>query len=239
MCLKESIHVQKVDDLADTNEMSEANHLLASKNDSENKVPKCTLVSVFTLCVLKYNKSLRWLGVIAFCDNLTEQMLVQLLLIYLKTNLHFDPFDSTILLIILGMSCTISLLCVVRLLKKLVGDHRMLQIGLLANAVSVFLYAFASKKWEAFAIPSLCMLSFVVFPGISSLVSTSTDAKDQGKVQGAINGLRMLAEGISPLVFAGLFQICEHTLLPGAPFIVAASLIFSAFVISIKCLSDL
>jgi MFS family permease len=70
------------------------------------------------------------------------------------------------------------------------------------------------------------MISNLVYPSVSSLVSKLVEEGEQGEALGALNGIKALTEGFGPLIFGLLMGYFENTSLPGAPYLVAAA--FSA-----------
>lgn len=78
------------------------------------------------------------------------------------------------------------------------------------------------------------LLSNLVYPSISSLISRSVATSKQGEVLGAINGVRALTEGFGPLLFSFLFWQTENTFLPGAPYLIAAVICICALVLSFE-----
>lgn len=76
------------------------------------------------------------------------------------------------------------------------------------------------------------LLSNLVYPSISSLISRSVATSKQGEVLGAINGVRALTEGFGPLLFSCLFWYTEDTFLPGCPYLIAALVCLAALVLS-------
>ena len=76
------------------------------------------------------------------------------------------------------------------------------------------------------------LLSNLVYPAISSLISRSVATSKQGEVLGAINGVRALTEGFGPLLFSCLFWYTEDTFLPGCPYLIAAVVCLAALVLS-------
>lgn len=78
------------------------------------------------------------------------------------------------------------------------------------------------------------LLSNLVYPSISSLISRSVVTSKQGEVLGAINGVRALTEGFGPLLFSFLFWQTENTFLPGCPYLIAAVVCVGALVLSFE-----
>ncbi|CAK9061742.1 Hypothetical protein SCF082_LOCUS32285 [Durusdinium trenchii] len=124
-------------------------------------------------------------------------MLVSLLLLYLEAQFHFSAIYLACELLLVGVSASLSLLWVVPKLQKQMGDLKLMRVGMLANTFSVALFG-------AFLPPLGCLLSFAVFPTANCLAASASGG---GAVaQGVISSARTLAEGLSPVLFGGLFQ---------------------------------
>jgi MFS family permease len=80
----------------------------------------------------------------------------------------------------------------VRYLVPWLGEKFTMQIGLLGFALQCILIGFAQTPWMVFASMSGSMLSNLVYPSISSLVSKNVGGTAQGEVLGTINGVRAL-----------------------------------------------
>jgi DHA1 family tetracycline resistance protein-like MFS transporter len=67
---------------------------------------------------------------------------------------------------------------------------------------------------------------------MQSLMSQRVDASSQGKLQGAINSLRALTGMVGPVLFTQVFSAAisekARVHLPGAPYYLAAVLLFCA-----------
>lgn len=97
------------------------------------------------------------------------------------------------------------------LLVRLLGERRLLLLGLVFSAVEQALLATARAKGQAYAAIALGSIASVSFPAISALKSMHVAQDQQGLVQGALAGIRALAAGLGPLAFAQLFAACTRS----------------------------
>ena len=79
----------------------------------------------------------------------------------------------------------------------------------------------------------------VAGPAIQSLITSTVDETDQGKIQGALTSLTSLTNIIAPILFNTIlfsYFIHEDALvqLPGAPFLVGALLITASVFIAVR-----
>ena len=90
-----------------------------------------------------------------------------------------------------------------------------MMLGLVAFAIQcVVIAASNSAEWIYISI-LFSMISNLVYPSISSLVSKTVNEEQQGEVLGALNGIKALTEGFGPLIFGFLMALFEDTPYPG------------------------
>lgn len=176
--------------------------------------------------------NLRLCFVIVLLDSLAELTMVNLALLYLHDNLGFTVDDQLALVLVLGVSGVLCLLVVVPTLTRNIGTVRTLRWALIANSISIGMYAFVREKWQAIMLPLLCVLGAGVFPCTSAIAAASVTTHDDGLAQGVTSGARMLAEGLSPALLGVLFNVFKRTALPGAPFLVAGVCVIGAWAVT-------
>jgi len=118
-----------------------------------------------------------------------------------------------------GLATMISESLLVRLLVPWLGERVTMRLGLAAFAGQCAVVGFATHPYHIWFSIALSVFSNLVYPSLSSLVSASVPAAQQGEAQGAINGVRALTEGIGPLLFGALMHLAEDSPVPGAPYL--------------------
>eukprot|EP00927_Polykrikos_kofoidii_P072778 TRINITY_DN68870_c0_g1_i1.p1 TRINITY_DN68870_c0_g1~~TRINITY_DN68870_c0_g1_i1.p1 ORF type:complete len:451 (-),score=51.91 TRINITY_DN68870_c0_g1_i1:194-1546(-) len=186
------------------------------------------------MTLLRNNVTLALLSFVVFLDFLAEQMLVSLLLLYMKREFDVSSLQLGSLLAIVGSTASVSLLVVVPLVQPRLGDLALMQVGLVTNIVSVGSFAFVQRFWQAYLPPLGCLLSFAVFPTANALAATAVPRSRVAMAQGIVAGSRTLAEGVSPIFFGWLFEIATNSSLHGWPFLVAAVCIGVALLASFR-----
>jgi DHA1 family tetracycline resistance protein-like MFS transporter len=131
-----------------------------------------------------------------------------------------------------GLAVLVNGLLVKRAVRRL-GEVRTLATGLVAGAIAMLAYAMAPS-----ALPFLLAIGIGSFgglaqPALQALVTSEAPANAQGELQGGLNALSSLTTILGPLVysqtfyrFSGADAVFE---LPGAPFLISASLALFAF----------
>jgi DHA1 family tetracycline resistance protein-like MFS transporter len=120
------------------------------------------------------------------------------------------------------------------LVKKL-GERRTLLLGLACGVVGFVIYGAAEAGWMFLIGLPISALWGVAGPASQSLITRQVDASAQGRVQGALMSLISLAGVFAPLAFAGTFALFISDRapmhLPGAPWLLAAGLLFCALLV--------
>jgi DHA1 family tetracycline resistance protein-like MFS transporter len=116
------------------------------------------------------------------------------------------------------------------------GERHVMLAGLVFGVAGFSMYGFAASApifWMALPVNSLCGLSG---PPMQGLMTRRVSSSEQGQLQGALGSLRGIAFMIGPVLFTGTFAffIGAHRdlHLPGAPFLLAALLLFGSMVVA-------
>ena len=92
-----------------------------------------------------------------------------------------------------------------------------MRVGLASFTMQCILLALARNPYHLFLCAVLAIPGNLVYPSISSLVSSSVQPEMVGRALGAVNGVKSLTEGIGPLLFGMLLTMSEKDALPGWP----------------------
>ncbi|KAH7523462.1 hypothetical protein FEM48_Zijuj06G0013800 [Ziziphus jujuba var. spinosa] len=145
------------------------------------------------VALLKTSPTFSQAAVVAFFSNLADVGLHASMMYYLKAKFHFNKDQFADLMVISGIAGTISQLLIMPLLAPVLGEERLLSIGLLFSCAHVPYVAAMFSILFVFAQP--CM---------RSIVSKQVGSCEQGKAQGCISGIGSFSNVISPLVFSPL-----------------------------------
>lgn len=161
----------------------------------------------------------------------TGEALQDMLIQYLQLQLGFGPSDTSIMFMVLGAGALLVQGFLLQVLLKMMGETRLLLVGLVVGSVQQLFLVLARSKWQAIGAVALGSLGSVTFPTISGIKANNSSAQEQGAVQGALYGARALASGVGPLIFGLLFRLSidEH---PGLPFLLGSVLMLGAALIA-------
>lgn len=123
----------------------------------------------------------------------------------------------------------------IRVIIPRFGEWNTARAGLVLNAVVLLITALISSQVALFMLMPVMAMGVIASPALQGMMSAATAAENQGELQGVLASVQGLAMILSPLIMTTLFR--EFTsdtalvYLPGAPFIAASALCFTALVI--------
>jgi MFS family permease len=141
------------------------------------------------------------IGRVTFFYYTALHAVVSTLILYATRQFHLGPQRLGELMAALGLSTMISEAVLVRIAIPLFGETRCMRIGLASFTLQCILLAVANSPWQLFICAFLAMGGNLVYPSVSSLVSSSVRPDMVGRALGAVNGVKSLTEGIGPLIF--------------------------------------
>lgn len=162
------------------------------------------------------------LALIVFLYYTSVWAIVSTLMVYVTRHLHFSPVTIGWLLSGYGLATMFSEGVMVRIMVPYFGESACIRIGLASFAVQCIVVAFSNSETSLFISILFSMLSNLVYPSISSLVSKIVEEGNQGEALGALNGIKALTEGFGPLLFGLLMALYEKSAVPGAPYLLAS-----------------
>ena len=169
------------------------------------------------------------IGKVTFLYYTALHAVVSTLVLYAARQFHMNPQRLGELMAALGLSTMISEAVLVRIAIPLFGETRCMRIGLISFALQCVLLAVADSSWHLFACAFLAMAGNLVYPSVSSLVSSTVKPEQVGRALGAINGVKALTEGIGPLLFGTLLTMSEKDSFPGWPYFLASIMVGLAY----------
>jgi DHA1 family tetracycline resistance protein-like MFS transporter len=118
------------------------------------------------------------------------------------------------------------------------GERRTLYIGQFFGAVGMVIAGLArTGTLYMVSIPVISLWN-ISFPAAQGMMTHRVSEREQGELQGAIQSLRSIAFVIGPFLFSGIFAWFinpKHSLyLPGAPYYLAAALLFTAMLLATR-----
>jgi hypothetical protein len=175
---------------------------------------------------------LRKVGEVAFFYYTGVWAVISTLSLYAVRRFHFTPERLGELMSALGLCTMLAEAVLVRVMIPWVGEKKATQIGLLSFALQCLVLGAATEPWHLFACVGFSLLGNLVYPSLSSLVSSTVDPESNGEALGALNGVKALTEGIGPLIFGAFMTISEESDFPGWPYWIASVMVLVAYRVS-------
>ena len=124
-----------------------------------------------------------------------------------------------------------------RMVKRF-GERRTLYIGQFFGATGMFFAGLARTGAVYFASIPIISLWNISMPAAQGMMTHRVSEREQGELQGAIQSLRSITFIIGPVLFSQTFSWFidpKHSFhLPGAPYYLAAALLFTAMLMSTR-----
>ena len=179
------------------------------------------------------------IAVVFVFKALAQRGLENVWVLYTSYRFDWDPFTNGKALCLVGITAIVVQGGLVRPAVKRFGERKAIIISTIISAIAFLCYGLANQGWMMYCIIAFGSLGGIAGPAIQSLVTSTVDEKEQGKIQGSLTSLISLTNIIAPLFFtAGLFKFFTSdsapVKIPGAPFLVGAVLLIIALVIAIR-----
>ncbi|MFT3679672.1 MAG: TCR/Tet family MFS transporter [Ferruginibacter sp.] len=127
-----------------------------------------------------------------------------------------------------------------RYLSPKFGNEKSIYTGLLLYTIGMFLFGIATQSWMMFLFLIPYCFGGIAQPALQAVMAGQVPPNAQGELQGALASLQSAAAIIGPLVMNNLFFYFSHKeaklYLPGAPFLLGAVLLLTAFIIAYRTL---
>ena len=188
-----------------------------------------------SLVLLKKYPQVFGLAAVVFLANFAHYVYPSVFVLFAEYQYRWSEEQVGLVLAIVGVCSVIVQAGLIGPLVKKLGERRALLLGLACGVVGFVIYGVADVGWVFLIGLPISALWGVAGPASQSLITRQVDASAQGRVQGALMSLVSLAGVFAPLAFAGTFGlfISERAPahLPGAAWLLAALLLFSALVV--------
>ncbi|KAA8535963.1 hypothetical protein F0562_028441 [Nyssa sinensis] len=168
-----------------------------------------------TMCLLKSSVTFSQAAFVAFFNSLAEGGVQASLLYFLKARFHFNKDQFADMMLIFSIAGTVSQLLFMPMFAPVLGEEKLLSIGLLVGFANMLVNSIAWSVWVPYAVAVFNVFALFATPCLRSIVSKQVGPDEQGMAQGCISGISSFASIISPLIFSPLTALF---LSEGAPF---------------------
>jgi len=151
---------------------------------------------------------------------------------------NWDQLTIGISLMVVGVCTAIISGGLTGRMVKRFGEKRTLYIGQFFGSVGMFLAGLARTGAMLFASIPIISLWNISMPAAQSMMTHRVNEREQGELQGALQSMRSITFIIGPVLFSQVFSWFinpKHPIhLPGAPYFLAAALLFTAMLMSTR-----
>ncbi len=188
------------------------------------------------LKLLRSHPMLSGLAVCYFLMNFAHVVLPSTTVLYMHYRYAWDTRAVGMLLAGVGVSSLLVQGFLVKPVVRWLKERRAMAIGLTFGAAGFAIYGLASTGPMFWIGVPVMALWGIATPSLQTIMTRLVDATEQGRLQGALASLMGLASLIGPMVFTQTFAVFISTRadwgLPGAPFLLAALLVFCAMLLA-------
>ena len=193
---------------------------------------------VGSLVLLRSHPELWRLSVIQFLAYLSHNVLTTIWALYAIYRFNWSQVMIGISLMIVGICTAIISGGLTGRMVKRFGEKITLCTGQFCGAFGMCIAGLARNGATFLASVPVISMWNITFPAAQGLMSHRVSEREQGELQGAIQSLRSITFIIGPVLFSQVFSWFidpKHSLhLPGAPFYLAAAMLFSAMLMATR-----
>ena len=189
-------------------------------------------------------KSLTHLPMIAgllvalFLYQIAHDSLPAVWMYYTQLKFGWGPAQMGWSLTFVGIMTVIVMAGLTNVVVPRLGERRAIIIGFLLMTLGFLGYALVPYGWMIFPAIAIGSLGGIANPSMQSVMSKQVGPQAQGELQGAVASIANIAAVLSPLFMTQLFSRFSGpgapVYLPGAPYLVAAALVFLCVLISAR-----
>ena len=191
-----------------------------------------------SLALLRRHREVFGLASVVLLSSLSHYVFQSVFVLYADYRYGWGAQKVGYTLALVGACNAIVQAGLVRKLVPRIGEKRTLRLGLACGTAGFACIAFAGNSgWFLAAIPLLALWG-LAGPSTQALMTWRIDPHEQGRLQGAVSSLASLAGIFGPLLFAQVFALFigprAPLHLPGAPFLLAATLLAAGLLVAAR-----
>ena len=189
-----------------------------------------------SLKLLSSNPLLTGLAGCFFLMNLAHAVLPSVTVLYMNYRFGWDTRAVGLLLAGVGVSSLIVQGFLVKPAVRWLKERRAMALGLTFGGLGFVIYGLAPTGLIFWIGVPVMALWGIATPSLQAMMTKSVDSSRQGRLQGALASLMGMASLIGPTLFTQIFALFigpeANFKVPGAPFLLAALLVFVAVLVA-------
>lgn len=176
-----------------------------------------------------------WIGLVFFCYWLAHAVYPSIWSFVSAYRYGWSEGQIGLSLGIFGVGGAIVMAFVLPRVVPKLGEYRTAVLGLFFSVLGLVGYASAWQGWMVYAVIVMTALEALADPPLRSIASARVPPSAQGELQGALTSVSSITTIIGPLIFTQVFSHFTGPSAPavfaGAPFALAAVILFIGFLI--------
>ena len=195
-----------------------------------------------SLNLLRSHPDLLPLSFVNFLAQLAHFVLQTVFTFYAASQFHWQAREISYTMMGIGVCSMIVQGGLTGPVVKWLGERRTIVVALVCGAIGFAIYAFA-PTWQVFmaGVPIMALWG-MAGPSTQSLMSRRVAITEQGKLQGANMSVMSFAAIMGPALYGSLYALFNgpwaYLGLPGAPFVVASTLLLLAMLTAVWATHD-
>lgn len=177
---------------------------------------------------LKKRKDIQLLLLSMFMIYLAGQVMPSIWTFFTKYKFNWTDAEVGWSLAFVGLSVAAVQGGLIGFSKKILKEKQAVVVGLLLYFFGLIMFSFSNTGYMMYVCTAVYVLGGIGPPMIQALISTKTNADEQGEIQGLITAMTSLASIFSPLIMTSVFYFFTNKnapfIFPGASFLLAAIL---------------
>jgi DHA1 family tetracycline resistance protein-like MFS transporter len=191
---------------------------------------------VGSLMLLRRHPEVLGIAVVLFLGYVAHEVYPSVFVLYTDYRYGWGPRTVGLALAMIGIVTAIVGAWLIRVIVPALGERRSLFLGLACGAAGFATYGLAPTPVLFCSGILVAALMGLAGPSAQALMTKRIDATEQGRLQGAVSGLRGVASMIGPGLFTTTFATAIRGAgrYPGAPFLVSALLLVSSLGVAVR-----
>jgi DHA1 family tetracycline resistance protein-like MFS transporter len=183
-----------------------------------------------SLALLRSRPGLLGLAGTLFLNGLAQNALPVITVLYTTYRFHWSTASVGYMLACVGITSAVVGAGLTGPVVRRLGERRALLLGLGFGAAGFVVMGLATTgALFLAAIPVLSLQGFAG-PALTSMMSREVGARDQGQLAGANSSILAIAALLGPTIYTASFAFAVGGGLAGAPFLIAAGLMFCGLI---------
>lgn len=174
------------------------------------------------------------LMIVYFCYQVANMVYPAIWAYYTAAAFGWSPGMIGVSLAVYGVAIAVTQAVVIRYVIGWLGEARTVWFGLLYNCATLTFVAFITEGWLLLAFTPLSAFGAVVAPALQAVMSGRANDDQQGELQGVLSSINSIGMIATPVVMTSVFAYFTASdapiYMPGAPYLLAMSIMFLGWV---------